>query len=488
MKIYKTIIVFLTACFLLTSCFEDNDDNAISASSINDFVWKSLNTWYFWQQDVPDLADDRFSSNEEYADFLNSFDSPEDLFEHLKFGEDRFSWIVDDYFELLNSFDGISKTNGMEFGLAQVSGSNDLIGFVEYILPNTDAQAKGLKRGDLFLSVNGSQITLDNYIDLLFSDTDTYTINIAEYDGATVQPTDIDITLNKEPYSENPIFIEKTFEFEGKKIGYLMYTQFINDFDDELNNAFANFKSSGIDELVVDLRYNLGGSSASAVHLSTMITGQFTGDLFYTRVWNDKILADVSPDDLRVNFPNALPGGASINGLNLNKVYILAQGSSASASELVINSLNPYIEVIHIGNTTRGKNEFSRTLFDVPQCSYVLSAACNDDPNPSHTWAIQPLLGRNANADGFFDFTDGLTPEPNFIVQENIFNLGVLGNLDEPLLARALQHSSGNGKSVNTKTTFDNFKIITHSKLYKPNGDKMYINEIPQEIIDVMYQ
>lgn len=483
MNFFKTPLALLLSLCLFTSCFEDIDDKTVSTIEINDFVWKALNIWYYWQQDVPDLADNRFSTDEEYRDFLNSFASPRELFDHLKFSEDRFSWIVDDYIELLNSLDGISKSNGMEFGLAQISGSNNLIGFVQYVLPNTDASAKGIQRGDLFTAVNGMTLTVNNYADLLFGDADSYTINMATYNGTSVERNGQDVVLTKKAYTENPIFITKTFEYAGKKVGYLLYNQFINDFDKQLNSAFADFKANGIEELVVDFRYNPGGNVSSAIHLSTMITGQFTGELYLTQVYNDKINALIAQEDLSIYFPNTLTDGTVISKLNLDKVYILTQRSSASASELVINALNPYIDVIQIGDVTRGKNEFSNTLLDIPSCAYILSSDCDASPNPNHTWGIQPLLGRNANADGFYQYTDGLMPLEPFILPENIFDLGVLGDLNEPLLARALQHISGNGKAIYTKQPGLNFRAITDSKMHTLKKDNMYLDDVPEEII-----
>ena len=91
----------------LTSCFSDIDDDPISDTEIKDFVWKGLNLWYFWQgtDSAPDLADNRFSNDTDYINFLNSFDSPNQLFYSLLSNEDRFSWIVDDYFALSGSFE-----------------------------------------------------------------------------------------------------------------------------------------------------------------------------------------------------------------------------------------------------------------------------------------------------------------------------------------------------------------------------------------------
>jgi len=478
----NTLNVFLVIMLLglTTSCFnDDRDDNLILTSEINDFVWKGMNLWYFWQQDVNDLADNRFSSDQEYTDYLNSFSSPRNLFNALKFNEDRFSWIVDDFNELLNSFQGVFKTNGVEFGLFRINeGEDDLFGIVRYILPNSDASSNNILRGDFFLSVDGTSLHINNYIDLLFEGSDSYTLNMAEISGGNIISNGIDISLTKQEYTENPIFIAKTIDVGGIKIGYLMYNGFTRNFDNQLNTAFGEFKANGIEELVLDLRYNLGGSVNSAIFLSSMITGQFTGDLFLRQQWNDKLQAIFSDASLNRYFVDRLSNdGPQINSLNLDKVYILAQGSSASASELVINSLDPYIDVLHIGNNTRGKNEFSITLLDIPECSYVIGLEdCNSSPNPTHTWGIQPLVGRNANAVGFLDYDEnGLIPDISF--PEDLANFGFLGEIDEPLFARAIQHITGNGRTMNP--SIKQFEIITSSKIQAPLRDNMYI--IPNE-------
>jgi hypothetical protein len=120
MKNFKAIILVLCIGFSTLSCFEDNDDNLVSASEISDFVWKGMNVFYLYKSQITDLEDDRFNSNEEYANYLNSFTSPEDLFESLIYERqtvDRFSWIVDDYIALELQFQGTSAVNGMEFSL-----------------------------------------------------------------------------------------------------------------------------------------------------------------------------------------------------------------------------------------------------------------------------------------------------------------------------------------------------------------------------------
>ena len=105
----KTYILFFIS-IILFSCFEDSDDNIVFASNINDFVWKGMNATYLYKQNIEDLANNRFSSSEEYADFLNLFENPEDLFESLIYQRetiDKFSFIVDDYIALQQYLSGI---------------------------------------------------------------------------------------------------------------------------------------------------------------------------------------------------------------------------------------------------------------------------------------------------------------------------------------------------------------------------------------------
>ena len=176
--ILKSALFLFLFAFSLQSC-EDNDDVAAPADvQINSFIWKGLNEVYLWQADVPNLADNRFATENDFNNFLKGYAKPEDLFEDLlnkpesKYPNgdaiDRFSWIVDDYTVLEQELSGISKNNGVDFRLSRVaSGSNDLVGYVRYIIPNSDASTKAIKRGDLFTSINGTKLTVSNYQELI---------------------------------------------------------------------------------------------------------------------------------------------------------------------------------------------------------------------------------------------------------------------------------------------------------------------------------
>ena len=239
-KKIKTLLMTCVVLFTVTSCFEDIDDNAIATSDITDFVWKGMNTTYLYKSEIPNLANDRFSSDQEYTDYLNGFDAPEDLFESVKYlpqSVDRFSRIYDNYFDLQNSQQGISLSNGIEYNLYLVPGSTtEVFGAITLVLNNSVADNLGLQRGQIFRGVDGIDLTTSNLDDLILQT--SYTLNFADYDNnGTPESIDDTIILNGESadltkvaYTENPVHIAKVIALVDVNIGYLMYNGFKKQF------------------------------------------------------------------------------------------------------------------------------------------------------------------------------------------------------------------------------------------------------------------
>ncbi len=437
MKKLCIFLLLISICPIFMGCFEDIDDNPASTRDLNDFVWRGLNAYYLYKDNVPDLANDRFDSGS-YQEFLNSYDSPEALFEYLRYQPqtvDRFSWITSNYIQLEQQLNGTTLNNGMDFGLLRYpNGSNNVFGYVGYVLPNSSASNQGMSRGTIFYAIDGNPLNTSNFSGLLQNS--VYTLNLADYDDNgtpetnddTIVPNGQSITLSKSATTENPIFKTDIFEVAGENVGYLMYNGFTRDFDSQLNAVFGQFLANNVQNLVLDLRYNSGGSVNTAILLSSMIAGQ-TGNVFSTEEWNSDIQGQLSVEQTTNYFTNN-DDGAPLNILNLNKVYVLTTKRSASASELVINSLDPYIDVVHIGTETAGKFQASITLYDAPDFRRA-------NANPSHLYAMQPLVLKSLNSVGNTDYSQGLTPD--FMLAENYGNMGILGSETEPLLAAALQ-------------------------------------------------
>lgn len=484
--IFKSVLLLFLLAFSLQSCEDQDDVEAPASLQVNDFIWKGLNQYYLWQADVPNLADDRFNNNQEALNsFLRGYAKPEDLFQDLlnkpisKFPKgqaiDRFSWIVDDYTVLEQELQGTSKNDGVDFRLSyKPNSTTDLVGFVRYIIPNSDASKKDIKRGDLFTAVNGTQLTVSNYQALLSAD--SYTLNMVTYNGTAFESNGKTVSLVKTTLDENPVFINKVITSGSHKIGYLMYNGFYGNYDTQLNAAFAELKAQGITDLVLDLRYNGGGSIQTATRLASMITGQFTNKVFSKEKWNDKINGYFEindPESLTNKFVDKMDG-AAINSLNLTKIYILTTTGTASASELVINGLVPYISVVQIGETTVGKNVGSVTLYDSPTFGKA-------NRNLNHKYAMQPLVLKIVNAADFGEYTDGLKPTYEQI--ERITNLGVLGDATEPLLNVAISKITG---STAKKTVTDKgiaLKPFTDIKAMNGIRNQMYIDKAPEGLL-----
>ena len=436
----KIILAVLLLGFT-TSCFnDDRDDNVILASEINDFVWKGMNALYLYKDNIPDLADNRFSSDQEYGNYLNSFSAPEDLFESLIYQRptvDRFSWIVDDFIALEQLLDGEGTSNGVRyysFNHPQNEGEKILV--IRQVLLNSVGADMNLQRGQYFNQIDGTTLTSENLGSLLSQE--SYTLHHAIYDdNGTPETVDDNFTSNgtttsltKVFFTPNPVHNTTIIDVDGEKLGYLMYNLFSGNFNSELNNAFAEFQSNNVQHLVIDLRYNPGGSVNTATLLGSMVTGQFNGEIFTKLVYNSTLQSN----NTNFNFTSSFDG-TTINSLNLIKVYVLTTGISASASEQIINSLRPYIDVVHIGDTTVGKSQASLTVYDSPGLTN------KDGINPNHAYAMQPLVAISINKN------DGVVPSsgiiPNISLIENAYNLGQFGDVTEPLLAAAIADIQG---------------------------------------------
>ena len=455
------VILTITSCTKIKVTPSENLE-------VNNFIWKGLNSFYLWQNNVTDLADNRFLNSDSYQSFLESEQNSSQFFESLLYQRntiDKWSWIVEDYVALENSFQGTSLHNGMEFGLVYESGSTtDLFGYVRYVLPNTEASLNNVKRGMIFNAVNGTKLNINNYRNLLFSNNTDYSIHLADYNNGNPTTNGVIIPLSKSEYTENPVFITKTINSGSKKIGYLMYNSFTTNFDDELNAAFLTLKNDGITDLIIDLRYNGGGSVRTAIYLSSMITGQFNDQLFARKEWNHKI----NNTNLEERFTDQINNGITqetINSLSLDKVYFITTNSSASASELVINGLNPYIDVKTVGTKTHGKYVGSITLYDSPKLYN------KENINPNHLWAMQPIVLEIKNKLG------NNSPEghiPNILLAEDYNNLGVLGETSDPLLNRTITYITTGAKGKQSfKST--QFKEFFNSKLAQPTSNNMYV-------------
>ena len=411
----------------------------ILTQKVNDFILVSMEDVYLWEKYLPNI-DNNFE-----------FDS-EEYFHKLLYDEDKWSFITDDIEALEASFAGVETTFGYSLAFGRFSNTGNLFALVEYVYPNSPASEAGLARGDIIMMLDGGDITDDNYKDLFYGSTISITLGIND-NGTIVAGNSLSLT--SEILNLDPVLITDIIEEGGRKIGYLFYAQYISNYNSSLDDAFQYFQSNGITDLVLDIRYNPGGYISAAQHLCSSIAPQSvvsSEDVLVTLQWNDFYQnywqSNGIDNQIQVNFTSTNP----VN-IDFSRIYILTGSGSASASELTITGLDPYMEVILLGDTTYGKYTGSITI--KPEDIYTDPAHYADFDN----WGLQPIVLRYANANGVTDFKDGFSPD--FYVYDDLWTGIPLGDPTEPLLAKAIEQITGLTKaSTLKKQAIPSYEIV----------------------------
>jgi C-terminal processing protease CtpA/Prc len=440
-------LLFLAITLLLSACDKNDPSPASPNEHVNSWIYDNMKAWYYWTAEIP-------------ADPEKSLE-PEAFFESLLSEEDRFSWIQEDFTELLNSLRGVSKEAGFEFALYRESNdNNNVIAQVLYVKNNSPASSAGLKRGDVISQINGVQLTVDNYPSILskLSENHSLTYKPIDYETRTLDATQ---TVNLVPveYAENPNYLNKVFTYNDRKIGYYVYNLFSEGpeassktYTTEMDNVFSSFKSQGITDLVIDLRFNSGGVESAAQNLASLIVnGASPTTVFARHEYNDQITAEIkSNPNLGEGFLNVpfLSKTQNVGPLlRDSRVYILTGSRTASASELIINGLKPFMDVYLIGNTTVGKNVGSISLYD--------------EEDPENTWGIQPIVTKMFNSQNQSDYTNGFNPQTLDV--DNGLYLYPLGDPRENLLNKALLQITGLGSVSRPAETQKAGELLFHS-------------------------
>jgi C-terminal processing protease CtpA/Prc len=382
----------------------------------NKWIHEVMKYYYLWSDTMPILA--KTDTIAKPTDYFYTI-----LHEYRK--TDRFSWIDESVTNLQNQLNGISTVLGIKNNAFYTDNTNTSIAFVlAYVLKGSPAEKAGLKRGDIILKVDNQTITNSNYTTILANQ--TLKLELGDFTNGLFVSNGRSVTVTKVELQTNPILADTIIAWSGKKVGYLAYSQFLTSFDDSLRAIFGRFKTAGVNELVLDFRYNGGGyvvSSDLITNLTVKNAAARVGNLMNKKVYNktySAYLAKTYSDSSA--FLTKFKSEANNLG-TLNRVFVLTAGNTASASELVINNLLPFMEVILIGENTYGKNVGSFTI---------------TDPNKRWDYGLQPItfLTENANKESKYGTVDGFTPD--YKLADNALPYKALGHPGETYFSKAL--------------------------------------------------
>ncbi|GAB4025404.1 S41 family peptidase [Spirosoma gilvum] len=432
-------------------------------TTINDWILQNMQEVYYWNDKIPANPDKTLSPDLFFDSLLNKYDATTNP------TGDRFSWIEEDANTLTAELSGQTTTTGMEYNLyLRASGSTGVIAQVLYVLPGSPAALAGIKRGDIISKVNGQSITTSNYSDLLFSGK-TYTFGFASVSGSSLVDTDKTINVTATTFQENPVFMDSVYTVGSKKVGYLVYNQFVpsangsdaGEYDAQVDAIFSKFKTQGVNELVLDLRYNPGGYTSSSANLASLIgKGVSSSKLYFREEWNSSITPELQKEYGSSFFIQNFLNKSQNIGANLSRVFVLTTDHTASASELIINGLRPYMTVTTIGTTTYGKNVGSITI---------------TDDSGKIKWGMQPIVFKSYNSAGTSDYSTGFTP--NVEVEEPI-TLLPLGDTNEVMLKAALSQISGSTANGRQAASERNPLLQVGSSIQRKAGGKSMIRPI----------
>lgn len=381
----------------------------------NKWIYDNMTLYYLWNDKLPTTIDYTKESD------------PEKYFYKLLYDEkDKWSYITSDYASLEAELSGDPKTMGY-YPAFYLVGTKNVVIVVAYVYPGSPASDAGLKRGDIIMSIDNATLDTTNYY-TKYSGT-SYSVQLGQLTGSTLSYTGESLSMTARIVNTDPAVFDTVLDVDGYKIGYLAYVQFITGDNDaylsKLDSIFTEFKTAGISDLIVDLRYNPGGQIDAAAHLASEIVPSAHSqnqDILVNLVYNTDLQQYLEQNNY-TDYLNYKFANLSTN-INMSRVYFLTTSRTASASELLMTGLQPYMTVVKIGESTYGK--------------YVGSWVIPDDNNE---WAIMPIVTKYSNTAGYTDFADGLTPD--YSIEDDLVYAVPFGDTSDPMTAKAIELATG---------------------------------------------
>ncbi|PXV65509.1 peptidase S41-like protein [Dysgonomonas alginatilytica] len=496
MKIgYSLLLVACISLSLFTSCEDkkenkDGEDPSLTDNEyVNKWIYEEMDEWYLWRDRMPDESKLNFDSD------------PTTFFKSLLYAQESakgytFSTIESTHDNMLKSTsldnNTVSSNLGFEYVPATTGLADNPVAFiVVYINKGTNVAAQGeLKRGDIILKVDDKAITMDNYQTILYQNKPAYKLGFLD------NTTSKTITVTAD-YEENPVFLDSIYIVNNRKIGYLVYNSYeMGDkakraYDVQVAQVLTKFQQQGVTDLVLDLRYNLGGYLESAkVLCSALVPNRSTKNILQISSYNSVKQAqfDALPDNNATkieylydyfvdNVVNFTTGGTLTSipklGDQLNSVYIIGTGNTASASEMTINALTPYLKeagknIVRVGETTMGKN--------------VGSSPISKDNDTRNTYVLHPISFKTHNKNKESNYASGFEPDIQADDFELLFAQGglkPLGDKNETMLNVAISDITGAARNRSAAISNITYKKLRGSSLErKPTAYQLISRQV----------
>ena len=358
----------------------------------NQYVRDVLFDYYYWYRQLPSTNPATFGSPEEYLEAVRYRDL-----------DRTFSYIANRLEEeaLLSSSQfvglGIStRFDGEEMRISQV-------------FPGSPASEAGLARGDRITSINGrsvADLSQSGQIGSAFGPSEDGLVIELSWRGR--EGNERSGRLVKRAVTIPTVDLTRLYDVDGRRVGYIFFRNFVEPSIGALDAAFMQLREAGATELVLDLRYNGGGLVDVAQHLASLIGGQRT---------EGRVFAAYTHNDRHPELNRTMRFERKSNAMELERLVVITTRASASASELVINALRPFMPVVIVGDTTYGKPVGQ---LGFPFCDKVLRPVS--------------FILRNANNQA--DFFNGF--EPDCRAADDLDH--EFGSVSEPSLAESLAY------------------------------------------------
>ena len=333
----------------------------------NLFVRDRMTDIYFWYREIPDLDPVRFDSPEAYLDAVR--------FRPI---DNTYSYVTDRASN--TAFFSDSQFIGLGLSTAIAGGEMRVL----QVFPGSPAEDAGLARGDFIVEINGqgvADLIATGAIDGAFGPSEIGVQVSIAFRHPTGSRTSVEIA--KRLVTIPTVSLTRVYDVAGRKIGYVFFRNFVQPSVAALDTAFNELRSSGATELVLDLRYNGGGLINVAQHLASLIGGVRT---------EGQTLAEYFHNDKNAFRNQTIRFQSKPNALGLDRLVVITTRASASASELIVNALRPFIPVLIVGDRTYGK-PVGQYQFEF--CDKVLA----------------PVSFSLRNSKGEGDFFDGFSPD-----------------------------------------------------------------------------